>query len=211
MLRYLPILATVAVLAGPATVAASQPVDSTKICRDLIAEAEVRHRLPKLLMSAISLAESGRWNEQHKATIAWPWTVYAEGRGRYLPSKAAALEEVRELRRKGVRNIDVGCTQVNLHFHGKAFATLEEALDPARNIDFAARLLRKLHRETRSWSMAAGYYHSRTAKLNRPYRGRVLKHWSNERRRVADERRQAARAAYLARRAAWQEAVEKGS
>lgn len=210
MFRYLPILATMALLTvvNPAT--ASQPVDSTKICRDLIAEAEVRHRLPKLLMSAISLAESGRWNEQRKATIAWPWTVYAEGRGRYLPSKAAALAEVRELRRQGVRNIDVGCTQVNLHFHGDAFATLEEALDPARNIDFAARFLRKLHRETRSWSMAAGYYHSRTAKLNGPYRGRVLKHWSNERRRVAEERRRAARAAFLDRRAAWQEGQKGG-
>lgn len=197
-------------MAGASTATASQPIDSTKICRDLIAEAEVRHRLPKLLLSAISLAESGRWNEQRKATIAWPWTVYAEGRGRYLPSKAAALAEVRNLRRKGVRNIDVGCTQVNLHFHGDAFATLEEALDPARNIDFAARFLRKLHRETRSWSMAAGYYHSRTAKLNRLYRGRVLKHWSNERRRVAEERRQAARAAFLDRRAAWQKGAKGG-
>ncbi|MCG8692198.1 MAG: hypothetical protein MI806_13400 [Minwuiales bacterium] len=210
MFRCLPILATMALLTVVTPATASQPVDSTKICRDLIAEAEVRHRLPKLLMSAISLAESGRWNEQRKATIAWPWTVYAEGRGRYLPSKAAALAEVRELRRQGVRNIDVGCTQVNLHFHGDAFATLEEALDPARNIDFAARFLRKLHRETRSWSMAAGYYHSRTAKLNRPYRGRVLKHWSNERRRVAEERRQAARAAFLDRRAAWQEGQKGG-
>ena len=210
MFRYLTILATVALLTVPTTATASQPVDSTEICRDLIAEAEVRHRLPKLLMSAISLAESGRWNEQRKATIAWPWTVYAEGRGRYLLSKAAALAEVRNLRRKGVRNIDVGCTQVNLHYHGHAFATLEEALDPARNVDFAARFLRQLHRETRSWSMAAGYYHSRTAKLNRPYRGRVLKHWSNERRRVAEERRQAARAAYLARRAAWQEGQKGG-
>ncbi|MDZ7712446.1 MAG: hypothetical protein U5L06_04740 [Rhodovibrio sp.] len=65
----------------------------------------------------------------------------AEGRGRYLPSKAAAIAEVRDLQARGVSNIDVGCMQVNLHWHGDAFESLEQAFDPAYNVAYAAAFL----------------------------------------------------------------------
>src|SRR3546814_15246449 len=73
----------------------------------------------------------------------------AEGRGRFLPSKAAAIEEVRRLQARGIRNIDVGCLQVNLHYHPDAFASLETAFDPEANAAYAADFLVRLREAAR--------------------------------------------------------------
>ncbi len=157
--------------------------DSKDLCRIAAAQAEHRWRIPRQLLSALSLAETGRWNRKKREISAWPWTVYAEGRGHYLKSKQAAIAKVRALKAKGVRNIDVGCMQVNLHYHGTAFADLSQAFDPARNADYAARFVKRLHDELRSWTMAAGTYHSRTPALNLKYRSKVKKLWEGERKR----------------------------
>jgi hypothetical protein len=172
-------------------------------CRHEITKAERRYRIPAQLLSAISLAEAGRWLAPRRAFVAWPWTVYAERRGRHFANKAAALAAVKRLRAKGVRNIDVGCMQVNLHYHPRAFRDLGQALEPVSNIDYAARLLRRLHGQYRSWSAAVAHYHSATETLGRPYRIKVMRLWHQERRRAMTERQRLAQAEFQRRRAAW--------
>ncbi len=162
---------------------------TAQLCHQAVTEAERRHRIPAQLLTAVSIVESGRWSKAKQANIAWPWTVYAEGRGRYLKSKAAAVAMVERLKARGVRNIDVGCMQVNLKYHPKAFRNLGQALEPRSNVAYAARLLADLKHETRSWSAAVGRYHSRTPKFNGPYRRKVQATWRGERRRAARERR----------------------
>lgn len=171
------------------------------ICREQTALVERQEKLPGQLLSAIALAESGRWREQRGETLAWPWTVYAQGRGRYFADKAHAIAAVRDLRAKGVRNIDVGCMQVNLMHHRDAFASLDAAFDPAANVAYAARFVRDLHREVRSWSRAIAFYHSRTREKYLPYRRKVHRLWYEERRRVAKEQRERRQAKYRRRRA----------
>jgi hypothetical protein len=83
-------------------------------CRDAIGSVERSMKLPIGIMQAISLAESGRWDKISRSGFAWPWTVTAHGRGQFYPSKQAAIAAVRKLKAKGVKNIDVGCMQVNL-------------------------------------------------------------------------------------------------
>lgn len=146
---------------------------SSDPCRAATTREETRHAMPSNLLSAISLVESGRWDKARQARVAWPWTVMAEGRGRYLPSKQAAIAEVKSLQARGVRNIDVGCMQVNLHWHGDAFGSLEEALDPAANAAYAAQFLQELYAETHDWDVAAAWYHSRTPERAEYYRGKV--------------------------------------
>src|SRR3546814_11739102 len=102
----------------------------------------------------------------------------AEGKGRFLPSKAAAIEEVRRLQARGIRNIDVGCLQVNLHYHPDAFASLETAFDPEANAAYAAALLVRLREEARSSTRAIGQYPSRQA---------IRGHGGLEERRVGKE------------------------
>ena len=94
---------------------------SKDFCEAIIARAERRHGIPARLLRAISLAETGRRDPRTKAMIAWPWAVNAGGKGYYFETKAKAMAAVRRLRAKGARNIDVGCMQVNLMHHPKAF------------------------------------------------------------------------------------------
>ena len=69
---------------------------------------------------------------------------------------------------------DVGCMQVDLQFHPKAFRSLDEAMDPVANADYAARFLVSLYEVTGgNWFAAVGYYHSRSPELARLYREHV--------------------------------------
>lgn len=181
--------------AGAITAGTTDAKDPWTVCRRYIGEAERVLEVPAYLLLAISQVESGRWDKVRQVKSAWPWTVMAEGRGRYLPSKQAAIAEVKALKAKGVRNIDVGCMQVNLHFHPKAFDSLEQAFDPAQNVAYAAALLTKLRRTNSSWTKAVGLYHSATPKFNGPYRKKVFQAWRKAQRGAAKERQLAAREA----------------
>ncbi|MGB0697534.1 MAG: transglycosylase SLT domain-containing protein [Rhodospirillaceae bacterium] len=150
---------------------------AASLCARETARMEAQFGLPERLLTAISLVESGRYDKALGARIAWPWTVMAEGRGRYFRTKAEALNEVLALKKRGIRNIDVGCMQVNLHFHGSKFRSLEAALDPASNVAYAVDFLTRLHRETGSWAKAVTRYHSKTPEFAGRYAGRIAKAW----------------------------------
>lgn len=170
------LLALAAVPAPPASAAPEAAAEAAlppDLCRAATQREEGYRHMPANLLSAISLVESGRYDKARGGRMAWPWTVMAEGKGRYLPSKQEAIAEVRRLQAKGVRNIDVGCMQVNLHWHREAFDSLEEAFDPAANAAYAAEFLSNLFAETRDWDTAAAYYHSRTPERAEYYTGKV--------------------------------------
>jgi len=143
------------------------------LCRAAVASAEREAGLPPRLLSAIARVESGRRDPVTGAFHPWPWTINAEGRGSFYPSKAAAIAAVRELQAQGVRSIDVGCMQVNLRHHPRAFASLEEAFDPLANARYAARFLAELQATRGDWMRAAANYHSQTPELAEAYRARL--------------------------------------
>ncbi|MCU0838178.1 MAG: lytic transglycosylase domain-containing protein [Rhodospirillales bacterium] len=156
--------------------------DPRDLCAQAIAREEREQGIPARLMQAIALTESGRWDAHRQTKIAWPWTINAEGEGRYFPSMGAAIAAVRALKARGVNSIDVGCMQVNLRYHGDAFSDLTEAFEPATNVAYAADFLKTLYQQTGSWTEATGRYHSATPELNGPYKARVLAAWNDQRR-----------------------------
>ncbi len=177
-----------AAIAGPARAAADGP----GLCRAAIDAAERIERLPRLLLHAVSLAESGRWDAGRQASIAWPWTVNNGGEARYLPSRDAAIALVRRLQARGETNIDVGCMQINLKHHGAAFDSLEQAIDPIHNVAYAARLLKRLRRDTGAWAHAVGQYHnSGWRSRGQPYWRKVRALWVNEQKSDFRKRREA--------------------
>ncbi len=197
--KALSIFAALAALAAPPAwaepPAGPGPGADWALCDRHATLAGRRAGLPDHLLGAIAKVESGRWNAERQAILAWPWTVMAEGRGRYLPSREAALAEVRALQARGVRNIDVGCQQINLKHHPQAFESLAQAFDPARNAAYAAGFLRSLRDETRSWTVAIGRYHSRTPHLMGRYRLKVFRAWREARHQARRKEREARRAA----------------
>ncbi|WP_193172813.1 transglycosylase SLT domain-containing protein [Nisaea nitritireducens] len=166
------VIATLGLLAAPRAHALGP---SDKICANATRHAEEEHRLPKHLLFAISLKETGRWNDERKESYTWPWTVTSGGKGRHYPTVFAAMAEVRRLLATGTTNIDVGCMQINLRYHGTAFEDLAEAFDPLKNTDYAARFLTELKERHGSWRDATEHYHSGNSVRGKNYRDAVSK------------------------------------
>ncbi len=154
--------------------ARAEPDAPYAACEAAIAAAQKAPRIPDKLMPAISRVESGRLDPLTKQVRAWPWTINVEGTGFFFEGKEQAIDAVRTLQARGVRSIDVGCMQVNLMHHPTAFASLEEAFDPAANARYAARFLSALFRQTGDWSLAAANYHSANADRGEDYQRRVF-------------------------------------
>ena len=161
--------------------ALAQPSPGT-LCRAAIGAAEREYGLPAGLLAAIGRVESGRRDPVTGEAGSWPWTMNAEGTGRFFPSKAEAVAEVRQLRAGGMRSIDVGCMQINLHHHPGAFASVEDAFDPLTNARYAARFLKELQAAAGDWMTAAGHYHSQTPSRAEAYRAQVALRWPEEQR-----------------------------
>ena len=146
-----------------------------------LAAIEQKHNIPNGLLSAISKVESGRYHEKHRKVIPWPWVIHAQGEGRFFSTKQEAINAVHALKAKGIKNIDVGLMQVNLLHHPQAFSSLEEAFNPEKNIEYAAKFLTDLKKEYASWSKAVAHYHSALPEHHVPYRHKVYKMWQKER------------------------------
>lgn len=149
------------------------------LCYHATRQMEQQFNIPLNLLRAISITESGRWNRERKANVAWPWTVASGAAGDFFPTKAAAIAHVRTLQAKGVKNIDVGCMQINLRYHPDAFQSLEQAFDPYHNAQYAATFLSKLFKKTHSWTAAAGHYHSSDPQRNMYYKEKVIGYWNH--------------------------------
>jgi hypothetical protein len=163
---------------GPGHAVGQQPPeDATQVCGRAAARAEHEWRLPPGLLAAIGLVESGRRGSAGTFPIIWPWTINAEGRGFFQPSKAAAVGMVRALELRGIRLIDVGCFQVDLFYHPFAFANLEEAFDPDANARAAARILGAGRMRSTGWDGAIAAYHSSVPLFGAVYLQRVRAIW----------------------------------
>lgn len=198
-------VAAVVMASAPQAVASAPKIhrDDAEICAWATRSVERIYHLPNHLLRSISLAESGRWEKRHRMFFAWPWTIRAKGKGRFFETKAQAAAEIRRLQRGGTTNIDVGCMQVNLQYHPKAFRSPEQALDPLENAEYAAFLLLRLHDRTRSWSRAVGTYHSGYPKRRLAYWRRVATIWQREQ-RTANRSARRGGSRYRGRRRAFQ-------
>jgi hypothetical protein len=180
------------------------PPDDSQICRAAVRQAERGTAIPPQLLAAIARVESGRRDPQTGNFGPWPWTINAEGQGRYFRTKAEAVAEVRGLQARGVRSIDVGCMQINLLHHPTAFASLEEAFDPFANARYAARFLQELQATRNNWTQAAANYHSNTAEFAAAYQRRIMAAWPEETRLATTEQRETTVATWSQARAAGQ-------
>ena len=132
---------------------------SLALGQDLTCEREMlraahRHGIPLGVLYAVGLTETGRGDALR------PYALNIEGRAVYLSDSRAALERFRAAQQAGARSIDIGCMQINYRFHGQNFASLEDMLEPAKNVDYAARFLRQLREREGSWTMAVARYHA---------------------------------------------------
>lgn len=153
-------------------------VEGARQCTQYFPAEEQRNAIPSHLLAAISSTESGRWHSGLGLALPWPWTINVEGKGYYFDSKAEAIAKTTALMKAGQRSIDVGCMQVNLMHHPAAFASLEDAFDPSKNVAYAAKFLRANYNGSGDWVKATAAYHSRTAIYGRQYLGQIERSWN---------------------------------
>jgi hypothetical protein len=167
----------VAPLPFSASVYAKPSLETSQSCTRYLAEMERFYNMPAHWLSAIASTESGRYHPELKLSVPWPWTINVKGKGYWFDSKEEAIQAVKRHQRKGIKSIDIGCMQVNYHYHGHHFSNIEEMFDPLYNVAYAAKFLRDKYDASNSWRDATSDYHSQTPKLGRRYYRKVYSRW----------------------------------
>ncbi len=131
--------------------------------------------MPLPILSAITRAETGRASGggSGEGVEPWPWTVQSGGVGEWFRTREEALARADALLAAGETNLDLGCFQLNLHWHAGAFSSMEEMLDPQANALYAAGFLLDLYAESGDWREAAAHYHSRDPERAEAYAARL--------------------------------------
>ncbi len=160
-----------------ALLCAAGPARASGGCERAAQGAERDFGLPAGVLRAIGRVESGRADPLTGRISATPFAIDADGAALFPASAAEAVGQVRALTARGVRSIDVGCFQMSLLYHPDAFATLDQAFDPAANARAAAAFLARLHAESGDWGDAIARYHSADPARGGPYREAVLAAW----------------------------------
>ncbi len=167
---------------------ASRPLqaDASELCSLAAARMEEKYNIKDHLLQTISSVETGLWSYDKEKFISWPWTINVNGRGYRFDTKEEAIAKVKELQAKGVKSIDVGCMQISLKYHKDAFADLEEAFDPDKNVEYSAKFLTKLYKNRGSWQKAAMAYHSKVPSRGLRYKNKLVSRFEQISLAVAD-------------------------
>ena len=143
-----------------ASSAGGRVVAADVMCDAAAKKAAAKWAVPEQILLAITRVETGRSNGH--GPEPWPWTINVAGKGYWFESPEQAVAFAENSMAGGDLSVDVGCFQINMEWHGKAFDALEDAFDPQKNADYAAEFLSKLYRQIGSWRAAAAAYHSKT-------------------------------------------------
>jgi hypothetical protein len=131
-------------------------------CEPNFARAEKIYGIPKGYLRAISETEVGIGAFGKLRS----WSLNVDGNSMYFRDKRDAIRYLSAL---DIKNIDVGCMQINKYWHGDKFASLREMLDPNTNIHYAAFILRSTYNKTKSWEKSVKFFHSRKPIFHKPY------------------------------------------
>lgn len=142
------VAASISSLSTPASAAVGNA------CETEILHASERYGVPIGILYAVGLTETGR-----KGSLQ-PYALNIDGKAVFKASRSEAIAEFQAARMQGAKLIDLGCMQINHHYHSEHFSGLGEMFDPRRNVDYAARFLLKLKARHTSWSMAVARYHA---------------------------------------------------
>jgi len=169
------VLALAAPSARAGAIGAGEAAAESALCADTINRAARASGVPAALLLALAPTESGLPRAHGRGpSYPWPWTLNTNGSGSFhFRSRVAAERHLNALIAAGIDNIDIGCMQVNWHWHGAAFASPAAALNPTLNTGYAAALLRDYKARTGSWAGAVGLYHSHIPEIAEAYRCRV--------------------------------------
>lgn len=130
------------------------PSLAKETCEQHIAQAAQKYNIPVGILYSVGLTETGRNGTLH------PYALNIAGKAVYARSNAHAVELFQNARNKNVKLIDLGCMQINHHYHHAEFSSLSDMLNPRHNVDYAAKFLYRLKQRHENWTMAVARYHA---------------------------------------------------
>ena len=143
-----------AVLAVSLSSVALGRAETAALCEREMSRAARENGIPLNILYSVGLTETG-----HRGALS-PWDMNVDGRAVHSTSLAEALQRFAAERARGARLIDVGCMQINQHWHASHFNSLAEMFDPTRNVDYAAGFLKTLKAQEGSWTSAVARYNA---------------------------------------------------
>ena len=127
---------------------------ATGSCEAEIHSAAVKYDIPEGILYSVGLTETGR-----KGSLQ-PFALNVEGKAYFPPTQADAMKAFQAAKQSGATLIDIGCMQINHHYHAENFASLADMFNPKRNVEYAAKFLNNLHARHETWTMAVARYHA---------------------------------------------------
>lgn len=120
--------------------------------------AAQRAGIPAAVLYAVTLQESGiRLNGR---LVPWPWSLNVAGESqRYARRSEACTALLQALRDVPATRVDAGLGQINLGHQSHRYRHPCDVLDPYRNLELAAEILREQHTPGEDWLLAIGRYH----------------------------------------------------
>jgi Transglycosylase SLT domain len=133
-------------------------------CEAEMTRAAQRNHVPVAVLYAVGLTETGRrgWLD--------PFAMNIEGRPYFAKNLSDAMREFNTAQQQGRRLIDIGCMQIDHHFHAQHFRTLADMFDPQQNVTYAVKLLQQLQHQEGSWTLAVARYHAGPTKTEEQHR-----------------------------------------
>ena len=149
-----PLLALLAASLAALAASISDASAAVGTCEREILAAAAKYDIPAGILYSVGLTETGR-----KGSLQ-PYALNVEGKAYFGGSREEALRTFEAARASGAKLIDLGCMQINHHFHGDQFASPAEMFDPHKNVEYAAAFLARLHARHETWTMAVARYHA---------------------------------------------------
>lgn len=128
--------------------------DAGNVCEREMARAARLHQIPLGILYAVGLTETGRRGS------LYPYALNIDGRASFPATIDEAIAQVDQAARNGAKSIDLGCMQINRHYHGANFRSVRDMFDPKANVDYAAQFLKQLRARERTWTLAAARYNA---------------------------------------------------
>jgi soluble lytic murein transglycosylase-like protein len=125
-----------------------------QVCEREMARAAQVNDIPLNVLYAVGLTETG-----HRGTLN-PFDMNVDGRTVSSASLAEALGKFNAERARGAKLIDIGCMQINHHWHAADFHSVTEMFDPATNVRYAANFLKELRAREGTWTLAVARYNA---------------------------------------------------
>ncbi len=123
-------------------------------CEREMTRAAARTGVPLNVLYSVGLTETGSRGELS------PYDMNIDGQAVHSTGLAEAMARFAQAKGRGAKLIDIGCMQINHHWHGSDFSSLSDMFDPARNVEYAASFLKALRAEEGNWTLAVARYNA---------------------------------------------------